>query len=239
LSSITGNQATGTGGGIENGGGLVITHSTLSGNTGERGGAIHNVGEVDMTDSTIANNTARQTGGGLQNEFSSDALKGDVQLNGVTIAGNKGGALPAGCGVANKKPAKLTVANSIIAGNHDLVADRLPRQAVVGGCNLSERRRLQDPRHHHRQHPRQPARATRQQRRADADDGAARRQPGDRCRQPGEARFGNGACGSSTSADPAPGQRRRPTRLRHRRLRVLEVTSKDLTRIPRKRSGSC
>jgi CSLREA domain-containing protein len=120
LSSITGNQATGTGGGIENGGGLVITHSTLSGNTGERGGAIHNVGEVDMTDSTIANNTARQTGGGLQNEFSSDALKGDVQLNGVTIAGNKGGALPAGGGVANKKPAKLTVANSIIAGNHDL-----------------------------------------------------------------------------------------------------------------------
>jgi CSLREA domain-containing protein len=123
LSTISGNQAVGAGGGVENGGGMILTHSTVSGNTGQRGGGIHNVGGLDMTDATVAGNTARQTGGGLQNDYSSDALKGVVQLNGVTIAGNHAGeksdAAPAGGGVANKKPATLKVANSIIAGNGD------------------------------------------------------------------------------------------------------------------------
>jgi CSLREA domain-containing protein len=117
FSTISGNSATGAGGGIENGGGLTLTHSTVSGNTGELGGGIHNVGGLDMTDATIAGNTARQTGGGLQNEYSSATLNGNVQMNGVTIAGNSAGGTPAGGGVANKKPATLTLANSIIAGN--------------------------------------------------------------------------------------------------------------------------
>ena len=48
-----------------------------------------------------------------------------MQLNDVTIAGNSAGEralAPGGGGVANKKPATLTVANSIIAGNRDVGA---------------------------------------------------------------------------------------------------------------------
>jgi CSLREA domain-containing protein len=121
LSTISGNRATGSGGGVENGGQLTLTHGTLSGNSGESGGGIHNVGGLDMTDSTLTGNTGRQTGGGIQNEYSSTALNGRVQLNNVTIAGNLAGekipGMPAGAGVANKKPATLKLANSIIAGN--------------------------------------------------------------------------------------------------------------------------
>ena len=123
LSSITGNQATGTGGGVENGGGMTLTHSLVGGNTGELGGGIHNVGKLDITDATIAGNTARKTGGGIQNEYSSDVLKGDLKMNGVTIAGNKAGEKnegePGGGGLANKKPATAKIANTLIAGNHD------------------------------------------------------------------------------------------------------------------------
>jgi CSLREA domain-containing protein len=124
FSTISGNQATGNGGGVENGGSLTLTHSTISGNSGELGGGIHNVGTLHMTDATIAGNTARQSGGGLQNEYSSDALKGVIKLNGVTIAGNTAGAKnessPGGGGIANKKPSTTTIANSIIAGNRDM-----------------------------------------------------------------------------------------------------------------------
>jgi CSLREA domain-containing protein len=123
LSSITGNQATGSGGGVENGGSLILTHSTLSGNRAQNGGGIHSVGNLDMTDATVAGNTARQRGGGIANEYSSDALKGTLKLNGVTIAGNSAGealaAAPGGGGIANHKPATTKIANSLIAGNHD------------------------------------------------------------------------------------------------------------------------
>ena len=121
LSTIRGNRAVGSGGGVENGGQLTITHSTLNGNSGEFGGGIHNVGGLDMTDSTITGNTARQTGGGIQNEYSTTALNGAVQLNNITIASNLAGekvrGTLSGAGIANKKPATVKVANSIVAGN--------------------------------------------------------------------------------------------------------------------------
>jgi len=123
LSTISNNRATGAGGGVENGGGMTLTHSAVSGNEGELGGGVHNVGGLDMTEVTISGNTARATGGGIQNEYSSDTLKGTLKLNGVTIAGNsagtRGDGTAAGGGIANKKPATATVANTIIAGNID------------------------------------------------------------------------------------------------------------------------
>jgi len=123
MSTIADNTAVGTGGGIENGGGMTLTHSLISGNTGEYGGGIHNVGGLDITDSTIAGNTARRIGGGIQNEVASTALNGTLRLNGVTIASNKSGEKnagePGGGGIANKKPATTKIANSIIAGNSD------------------------------------------------------------------------------------------------------------------------
>lgn len=121
FSSVTGNQAIGAGGGVENGGALTLTHSTISGNTGEAGGGVHNVGDLNLTDATIAGNTARQTGGGIQNDYSTQALMGKAKLNGVTIAGNvaSSGTGAGGGGVASKRLATLKIANSIIAGNRD------------------------------------------------------------------------------------------------------------------------
>jgi hypothetical protein len=123
LSTIADNSAVGTGGGIENGGGMTLTHSQVSGNVGEYGGGIHNVGGLDVTDSTIAGNTARRIGGGIQNEYSSTALNGTLRLNNVTIANNKAGEKSqdeaGGGGIANKKPATTKIANSILAGNSD------------------------------------------------------------------------------------------------------------------------
>jgi CSLREA domain-containing protein len=124
LSTVSGNQATSSGGGIENGGKLILTHSTVSGNTGQDGGGIHNVGSLHMTDATVTGNTAHQHGGGISNDFSSDALKGSLKLNGVTVAGNSAGdkneGAPAGGGIANHKPSATTIANSIVAGNRDV-----------------------------------------------------------------------------------------------------------------------
>jgi CSLREA domain-containing protein len=111
LSTVSGNRAASAGGGIENGGGMTLTHSTVSGNKGQRGGGIHNVGGLDMTDSTVSGNSAASAGGGIANERSSDTLKGEAKLNGVTIAGNTGG------GVSSGPPAKLLIANTIVAGN--------------------------------------------------------------------------------------------------------------------------
>jgi CSLREA domain-containing protein len=123
LSTIAKNTAVGTGGGIENGGKMTLTHSAVTGNVAEYGGGIHNVGGLDVTDSTIAGNTARRIGGGIHNEFSSTALNGTLRLNNVTIANNTAGEKnqgePGGGGLANKKPATTKIANSLLAGNTD------------------------------------------------------------------------------------------------------------------------
>lgn len=120
---IAGNRAGGPGGGVENSGKMTLTHSTVSGNRGQVGGGISNSGGLDMTEATVAGNSAPGTGGGIQNEAAPEGPRCDLRMNGVTISGNKSGAggaaEPGGGGLANKRRAKVTLANTIVAGNSD------------------------------------------------------------------------------------------------------------------------
>jgi hypothetical protein len=76
------------GGGINNSGDMVITNSTIAGNSANYGGGIDNTGSLTISRSTIAGNTARGSGGGI----TSHDL--DVNISNSTISGNtaQGGA---------------------------------------------------------------------------------------------------------------------------------------------------
>jgi hypothetical protein len=120
-STISGNQITmiaNSGGGIFNGstGVLQVSDSTLSGNiaTGDGGGIDNNLGTATFTNSTISGNSAgsgssnANGGGGILNY-------GPMTLLNVTIADNTAGAFFGG-GVSNYVSG-LMVKNTIIAGN--------------------------------------------------------------------------------------------------------------------------
>ena len=84
--TVSGNTATGNGGGIENEAGatLIISDSTIAGNTaGGNGGGIDNAGTITITNSTIAGNSATDGhGGGIYND-------GNVTVSYSTVEGNK------------------------------------------------------------------------------------------------------------------------------------------------------
>ena len=71
-SSVTGNTAGGSGGGIDNAGGTVtLTKASVNRNTaGQNGGGIYNNGAVTLTNSDINSNTASGNGGGIYNDGS-------------------------------------------------------------------------------------------------------------------------------------------------------------------------
>jgi filamentous hemagglutinin family protein len=90
-STISGNTASGNGGGIDvnpapGGFTSTIINSTISGNTaGDRGGGISlgSNANVNFTNSTLTQNTARFVGGGINNSFG-----GTVNLSNTIVAGN-------------------------------------------------------------------------------------------------------------------------------------------------------
>jgi hypothetical protein len=112
-STISGNfTLTGTGGGIQNFGGVaIVSGSTISGNsTVSLGGGIYNInnsGVLAVTNSTISGNTSGSEGGGVFNSAVAD-------FNGVTITDNF--SANAGGGIY-RNVGTLTVANTLIAGN--------------------------------------------------------------------------------------------------------------------------
>ena len=64
-----GNAGSGSGGGIDNAGTLIITNSTLVDNTaGASGGGIDNTGSLTVTNITFTGNSAGANGGGIDNE---------------------------------------------------------------------------------------------------------------------------------------------------------------------------
>jgi len=65
--TVTGGQSLFIGGGIINSGTLMLTDSTISGNTARAGGGIINLGTLTITNSTISGNLARNRGGGIFN----------------------------------------------------------------------------------------------------------------------------------------------------------------------------
>lgn len=110
LSEVDGNRAN-SGAGINNlEAKLKLTDSTVAGNqASSNGGGLFNSGEVTAVNSTFSDNTAGASGGAIANR-----AEGKIDLNNVTVAGNKANA---GGGVANDATATLSAANSILAAN--------------------------------------------------------------------------------------------------------------------------
>jgi hypothetical protein len=106
-STITGNSAGTSGGGVHNDGTLTVTNSTIAGNSAEtRGGGVHNGGTLTVTNSTITGNSAR-SGGGMANPH------GTLTVTDSTITGNSAASI--GGGVSNSGFGAL--ARTLVSGN--------------------------------------------------------------------------------------------------------------------------
>ncbi len=118
-STITGNRATGNGGGIaqQNTGTLTINSSTISNNTsGLDGGGILLFGPASMVidNSTITGNNAPQSGAGIDAP-NGTATPSTISINNTTIAGNIAGISSGGIHAVGSITA--TISNSTISGN--------------------------------------------------------------------------------------------------------------------------
>ena len=91
-STVSGNRGNGLAGGIHNAGTLMLTNSTVSGNSGEAGGGILNVGTLTVTNSTISGNSADDGGGGIFNAGGLDE-GGVLTMTNSTVSGNTGGGI--------------------------------------------------------------------------------------------------------------------------------------------------
>ena len=132
--TISGNDATGSagggqGGGISNGllenkAVLILTDSTVEGNTAKLGGGgLFNNGTATVTDSTFVNNFANQAGSLLASDGGAVNNSGKVTLVACTISGNTttkagGGIYNGGLGVN-----VATLNDTIIAGNSNTSGD--------------------------------------------------------------------------------------------------------------------
>ncbi len=105
------NTATpGNGGGIKNGGTLILKNSLLDHNQARSGGGIDNGGfSLDMTNVTISNNMVDDNGGGLHNRTS-------ASLENVTVIGNSASGMDTGGNIyVDGDSAQLSLRNSIVA----------------------------------------------------------------------------------------------------------------------------
>lgn len=116
-SRVTNNIAA-TGGGIHNTGNLTITTSTLSGNqsTNNNGGAIFNGGTVTIRSSTFNNNRADDSGGGIFNSGTAtiinSTLSGNVADSNRGGVGNGGGIFNSGRLLVNSSTVTLNQSRS-------------------------------------------------------------------------------------------------------------------------------
>lgn len=130
-SHITGNTATGAGGGIANGApslsgtpDLLVINSTVSANTAGGtfvGGGIHSAaGSMWVSSSTISGNSARGAGG-------IGVYGGNSMVTHSTITGNTGAMPDDGGGIDANGDSPLVLYNTIVAGNlgttNDVVGD--------------------------------------------------------------------------------------------------------------------
>jgi uncharacterized repeat protein (TIGR01451 family) len=107
---ISGNSATGAGGGVYNNGTMTINGSTLDHNHARSGGGIdHSGSSLHMTNDTISSNTASDNGGGFYN-------RGSATLTHVTLSDNSAGGPDTGGNIFNDE-ALLTLQNSIVANS--------------------------------------------------------------------------------------------------------------------------
>ena len=110
--SITGGGTDLAGGGIYNFGTLILTRSSVSGNSAQGGGGIVNNGTLTIDSSTVSGNSATVVfGGGIINN-------GALTLRASTVSGNtalaNGGY---GGGITNDPGGTITMMNSTVSGN--------------------------------------------------------------------------------------------------------------------------
>ncbi len=106
--TISGNTATGNGGGIYNNSTITVNRSTINGNSATLGGGIYNEGTIDISNSTVSGNMA-DTGAGVYNDTTSNGLT----FTNVTVSGNM--ATFDGGGVYTEQA--VTMANSTLTLN--------------------------------------------------------------------------------------------------------------------------
>ena len=95
LNSLTvsgGRLASGTGGGIWNGGTLNLNRSVVRGNSAETGGGLYNFSRLNLHHSTVARNTSSSFGGGVLNDgLGTMTMKGGALYKNRASNGNGGG----------------------------------------------------------------------------------------------------------------------------------------------------
>jgi len=82
--SLVGNE----GGGIFNGGTLILTRCTVTGNRAVDGGGIANAGTLTVVESTVSGNHASGYGGGIFSETNSDLSSSSTTILNSTVSGN-------------------------------------------------------------------------------------------------------------------------------------------------------
>lgn len=122
--TIAGNTAAGSGGGIQHAGidtsSLRVAGSSIITNTARDGGGIAvSRGTAVLTNTTISGNSAAVNGGGV-----SVTLLGHVAMNNVTVTGNMADSTAdqvdgAGGGIAQRDSAEAVLGNTVVAGNED------------------------------------------------------------------------------------------------------------------------
>jgi hypothetical protein len=138
-STISGNTATGVGGGIYNVGGLTISNSTLSGNSATvdvagGGGGIFNYGNLTIANSTISGNSA-SLGGGVRSTGGTPLTPGFLRITNSTISGNsasEGGGLHLNFSTYTAQKSK----SSIIALNTSANGPDVRGELTSDGFNL-------------------------------------------------------------------------------------------------------
>jgi hypothetical protein len=132
-STVSGNTASYSGGGIYNfDGSVTLTSSTVSGNSALDGGGIYNAGILTLTNSTVSGNTADSP---FFNGFNGGGIfnRHTLIITGSTLSGNSargsGGGIYNYIDLAGDRPA-VTITNSTLSGNST------PYRVGGGICNL-------------------------------------------------------------------------------------------------------
>ena len=108
--TVTGGADVLAGGGILNEGTLVLSASTVTGNTANRGGGLANqsTGTLTVTNCTVSENTAGAWSGGLRN-------LGLAEVIDTTVSNNT--AIRSSAGVTNRPGATMTLIRTTVDGN--------------------------------------------------------------------------------------------------------------------------
>jgi hypothetical protein len=127
LTIENGNHPNDVGGGIDNGGTLTLTDSTVSGSSASAGGGgIYNGGTMNVTDSTVSGNNTVFFGGGIYN-------LGTMNITGSTVSGN----ISANFGGGIFNGGTMNVADSTVSGNSSTTGDGGGIENDASNANLT------------------------------------------------------------------------------------------------------